>query len=498
MTGRWFTLFFFLLSILNPSPGNSQGSRKLGTAAPKTPEKSGIVNAKSKKNSAAKKRSESLTVQNQVSPDKTGKVITTVVGSGVGIPAGSIGYGSGSTGVGIPAAPRAAGESNTLILGYTPTAPVKATPAPSSNTGVQMAAALAGVLMGLFGGQKNQPTKASPPSQAGYPGPSGNAPRTQEQSSQTAAKENQNDGGTETDSVPETAKEPNLEPVKEEPVVPIAATSAEVPGTRSAGVEEPPAPKLDTLALGTSTCDAGAEGRQAERDKSFQMPLAPEKMEVTVCQRGSGPDDIAPLAWNMNSTQTEADKLENPRGTAGTLIGTSEPEAIYPVYPGIIKDLECKYSHCQILILHDRCPDAGQKKSCVSFYNHVRVTPELEKRLTRVRDTGQVVQPCQSLGKTHNWHPEVKDSAPAKNYSMFAIYPNGKPLCTLPPLVGFKDFDKWKTEFATLPIHRAGQSGVCKPKGAELQNKACSANAEPKPNPTLSNPLPATWFGGNR
>lgn len=495
MVARWCTLIFFTLSVLNPAFAFAQKSRKIASqkvsANPKkTPAKTISAGGKSKsKKQSAARRSEELTVQNQVSPDANGRITTTVVGAGgpgtfvpgaaatatnsslsVSIaPSGAV---ATKTATGLPtSAARAAGESSPLLLGYTPAPPTPTPALVSSDTGMQMAAALAGLLGSMFGGGGNQNQQKQNPSaaNAGYSGPQASTPASQPQSSATQSDSSGQDNSPVSKPNNESSENSNSTPSKKQ----------------DGAVDDPSTPGIPSPKPEETSKKAECEDSRKDETGGWQLPQRVDSIQLTMCARGEGDENKMPLVHKLTGF------LDHTKGGAGVFLGSDSQEKIYPPKTGIIKSLDCGDAEdvCDITMEHKDCPDGAGNGSCESRFLNISVDKATKAKLTKHFEEQKPLSACQSIGTNSDFRGETRPEYKTANFmSKYLIYPVNQDDCALIPFKNFKDFDKLQKSDRRLPAHKdpAVYARLCeKDAGKILKGPKCDGGQQPLPAPRL-------------
>lgn len=441
-TVKWITLFIFTLSHLIPYDGSARASRRIQDSKSQKAKASRASNIKTKKNADL----DGSGVQNQVSPDGKGGTVTTTVGglasggatgavAGTGSPA--IAVTAGSPGVGIPSAGRAAGDSGgVMLLGYTPTPTPSPTPSQAQNTGMQMAAALAGALASLFGGGGGGGQNKNASNRAGGGGSGGGL-------SSTPASDDTRAPSASAGSVSAPAEKPAEEP---------DGKPGDTPETMAPEQEPPKLPQDPPTKPDAKPQDLSAQcretGARSVDDDGFHVPQKPSDMIVYLC------DEQTRIEGTM--TPAEASKI-NPLMEKRydvpfvqvTEIRNLKSSPIHPVARGTISGQpDCKTDSllpaekiCKITIKHNKCPMGVENTTCFSHYFDV-IIPK-----NNIPSDGQEVLPCKFLGRTSDLQQiatTTGSTRPVTRASSKFYMTSGEGAAYSKAVVPFAGFKKWE------------------------------------------------------
>lgn len=439
MTGRWITLFFFVLSISNPAPAQPNTRRQIT----KTPTSKHIA----KKNSAAVKRSEALAAQNQISPNANGTVTTTVVGATGATPgtATSVNYVPATTasslGASVPttglpgAAGRASGDQSPLLLGYTPTATPSPTPMLNSDTGMAMAAALAGILGMMFGGgNKNNQNQQNQAANVGTAGPAAMAPNSQPMPAQPAAPANDSGASASgaADAADTSESMENADVNGDSEKKPTFLTNYNGKKAQGRLGEEPP-PE-----------EKGSACKDSSRNSAeWQMPIRVDQMQMSMCPDIEKEGAELPLKFGVGDI-------------AGTVIGSNGKQNIYPPKDGIIKKLNCEGENCFIAIEHESCP-GKIGGTCTSIFSDIFVDAAMKAVLEKRMQDKKTIYASECIGSTEDWGAKGKKSPPSNFYAKYGMFPDTMEKCSIKPFVDFVGYDKFKGEEKALTNFKGDQ-----------------------------------------
>lgn len=528
-TFKWMTLCFFVLSNISPYSSLARASRKIQsssqnqaranvqlkeqTNAPsrdqaRTSQTTSKARANSKANTNIKtKRNSDLDgsgVQNQVSPDGNGATVTTVVGglttgtalTSTGSPA--VATTTASVGVAIPTAGRAAGDAGgVVLLGYTPTPPPTPTPSQAANTGMQIAAGLAGALASMFGGGGGNNKQADNSRGNSGGGGGGNQTINSEPANPGAGSSNQGGGEDSSSTVGQSGPEPIIGSDKPSPTLP---PKEDRPGNEQEGTS----PKQDTPTTPpkdlSSQCKVAPNGpdRWLPNDTDFYLPQDPKDMIVVLCDQQK---QKTPSKTDMTAAQAmEFTPLVAPRPSGDskkplqvTTLLNKKSSPIYPVARGtILGGIKCdavpnsSKKSCFFRIEHPKCP-RGDKSPCISAYRNILVDKGSEPT------EGQEVLPCKKMGMTSDEIPGFNNlpdtmwnrlarqfpsiigtSTPDAPKASSEIYMTAGPDGAGEPIVPFTGFKDWETAVKTSQQHSINKepSKQCDPARQILEQKS--------------------------